>query len=150
MEIINAFITTARSRLSNPLMGSFIISWLVWNWKIVLVAVGSSQTNLEKITAINKTYSDPWILLWCPLFTALALSILLPPFNLAMEWLVFNRVEKRRLDNRKAVAEKKATLEKIHTNHMEYIDLKKPMTGGGMTCAGWQKTLRIWKLNMTC
>ena len=35
-------------RVSSPLFGTFVISWLIWNWKITYLTLFVSESNLDK------------------------------------------------------------------------------------------------------
>ncbi|MCJ8317927.1 hypothetical protein [Idiomarina sp.] len=69
-------------RSSSPLLGAFLTSWLLWNWKVVLV-IFSSMGVVEKISHIDAViYSDFWLslifLIFGPLSTALLFLYLYP------------------------------------------------------------------------
>ncbi|EKF9659542.1 hypothetical protein O1C77_003563 [Vibrio cholerae] len=70
-------------RVSSPLFGAFAISWLLWNFKVVLV-VFSSLTAIEKINYLEGTlvYSDTVDLilrgLLYPVFSSIAFLVLYP------------------------------------------------------------------------
>lgn len=69
-------------RASSPLLGAFLTSWLVWNWKTVLV-IFSDMKAVEKISHIDAViYSDFWLFLIFlflgPLITALLFLYLYP------------------------------------------------------------------------
>jgi hypothetical protein len=46
-------------RVSSPLLGSFIVSWCLWNWKVILILV-SSLSATEKITYIELNFFPTW------------------------------------------------------------------------------------------
>jgi len=124
MEFISSFLTSARSRLHNPFVGSFIISWLLWNWEIVLIIVDGSLSSLEKIGELHLNYSNYMFLLVGPALSSLALSFLLPMLNQLAERFFFNIVEARRLEARQELTLEKVKLEKMDTDHKEYSELK--------------------------
>lgn len=69
-------------RASSPLLGAFLTSWLIWNWKTVLV-VFSGMEVIEKVNHIDAViYSEFWpsviFLLAGPLATALLFLYLYP------------------------------------------------------------------------
>lgn len=65
-------------RITSPLYGAFVISWLVWNWRIVYLTFFVSETNLggfTKIEYIEHFYSDwKFIILYPAISTAIILS----------------------------------------------------------------------------
>ena len=54
-DVINSVKATLYERISNPLLSSFLISWLIWNYKFVLVFFSSSMTTIGKIKYIQTT-----------------------------------------------------------------------------------------------
>jgi len=69
-------------RASSPLLGAFFTSWLIWNWKTVLV-IFSGMEVIQKVNHIDTViYSDLWssllFLLAGPLATALLFLYLYP------------------------------------------------------------------------
>lgn len=46
MEGYKDFLEDIKSKISNPLISSFIIGWIIWNWKIVLVLLVYDQNEL--------------------------------------------------------------------------------------------------------
>jgi hypothetical protein len=68
-------------RVASPLFGTFICSWLIFNWKIVYLTLFVSEDEIKetKIEYIIKNYSDQWPLYWYPLIST-ATFILIVPF----------------------------------------------------------------------
>ena len=124
MEPINDLFKPSLSRLSNPFVGYFITSWLLWNWELVLIIVGASQSNLEKITIIKDAYSDPLFLLAWPAASSLVLSLALPPFSGLVERYIFNKIQIWRLTNLKEVTAKKVEIEEFGANLKAVEELK--------------------------
>jgi len=52
-DAITSMKATLYERISNPLLSSFLISWFIWNYKLVLVFLSSSMETLEKIEYIK-------------------------------------------------------------------------------------------------
>lgn len=81
-EISKSIRADLYERASSPLLGAFLTSWLIWNWKTVLVFF-SSMGVIEKVNHIDAViYSDFWptllFLLAGPLATALLFLYLYP------------------------------------------------------------------------
>lgn len=65
-EVLTSFVESMRDRIGNPLVGAFFLSWLVWNFRLVLVLVGDGEGGWKaKLDFIDKTLmtnpSDWWI-----------------------------------------------------------------------------------------
>jgi len=65
-------------RLTNPLLGAFSVSWVFFNWKVLLFLIGSEKIIEDKITFIDKSYSDITYLLYYPLISATLITVVLP------------------------------------------------------------------------
>jgi hypothetical protein len=76
-------------RLTSPLFGSLIVSWLIWNWKIVLILffVSESSIKLNKIDYIINYYSDFNTNITFPLISALLLITVVPLISNGSYWL---------------------------------------------------------------
>ena len=48
-NIINSIKSEANSRMKNPLIASFIFSWVVWNWKSILFLIFANKDIERKI-----------------------------------------------------------------------------------------------------
>lgn len=94
-------------RTSSPFYGSLIISWLIWNWKIVYLTVFISDDKISetKIDFIIKNYSDINHVLIFPLISTFVLICFVPFLSNGAFWLssLFNRwrVNRKNLIERK-------------------------------------------------
>lgn len=76
METVKDFLKEFKDRLTSPLFGSFIISWLVFNWKIPVALIFYKHSEL-KIDRYKSYFSlirqeqSTWSMLILPLFFAL-------------------------------------------------------------------------------
>lgn len=83
-DIIKSIKATLYDRVTSPLYGPFIMSWLICNWEIPYVTIFVSEDklgNLNKLQYITEychTISY-WYLIWLP-FISTALFILIIPF----------------------------------------------------------------------
>ncbi len=85
-------------RISSPFFGSFIFSWLIWNWQIMYLTFFVSQENIKPLTKIEyiKIHnSNLWYLLAGPLVSAIILITLVPFLS---NWLykIYLKFEKER------------------------------------------------------
>lgn len=81
-DIWASIVSQIHERTTNPLTFSFVVSWLIWNYRFVLIAISELPIK-EKIEFINSIYPD-WIIVWregifYPLSTAL-LYVFVYPF----------------------------------------------------------------------
>src|ERR1700748_661850 len=83
MDKITDFFKEFKSRLTNPLFASFILSWLIINWR---VPVGIFGYKLDELKVDGyKSYADlisknasTWNYLWYPLISAALYTLLSP------------------------------------------------------------------------
>lgn len=91
-------------RLSSPFYGTLIISWLIWNWKIIYLTIFISEKNISgtKIDYILKNYNDACHIIWFPLISTFILLVLVPFLTYWAYWLelIFN---KKRFDRKNIV-----------------------------------------------
>jgi hypothetical protein len=83
-QFVAALATTLRDRLGNPLVSAFSIAWLIWNFRIVLVLVGTGDGGWKsKIDYLDRVLMVPasswlWHGLLIPLVIALVWIFALP------------------------------------------------------------------------
>lgn len=98
-EISKSIKATLYERVSSPLTGSFIISWIITNWKTVL-AIFSSLPIESKIEFIQNLYSEWWYYpvygLILPLLTAILFILIYPyPTKWLYKYWHKNKIELR-------------------------------------------------------
>ncbi|GEM_PF-3563041 len=84
-ELKNSFYASLYERMSSPLIGTYVLSWLVWNWKVVYALVNPTYPYFEKggLTYINTHLN----LLWhfnshiVPLCSTVILVLAIPRLN---------------------------------------------------------------------
>jgi hypothetical protein len=83
---INSIFT---DRISSPFYGTLIVSWLIWNWKIVYLTLFIDQERISgtKIDYIQSNYSSIHSLLTFPLVSTIILLTILPFVTNAAFWL---------------------------------------------------------------
>ncbi len=94
-------------RTSSPFYGTLIISWLIWNWKIVYLTLFISEDRIksDKISFISDNFSDPHILITYPLVSTLLLLTLIPFISNGAYWLNL-KFEKWKKDKKNQVEKK--------------------------------------------
>ena len=68
-------------RTTSPLFGTLVVSWSVWNWKIIYLTFFISEKELigkNKIEYIIENYNDNFNLYWFPLISTTILITLIP------------------------------------------------------------------------
>jgi hypothetical protein len=88
LDFIKALLANASERIKNPLIGTFITSWTIFNWKAILFLLFSAKNIETKFTVLSTDYSNIWNLLWFPLIVALAYIFGLPYINLGIDKLL--------------------------------------------------------------
>src|SRR5215218_7790551 len=80
---LSEFFKDIKDRLASPFFSSFIIAWIVINWKIPIALLWYNQAELQKIgykshfDLISKSY-DAWYFIGAPLLSALIYCLLFP------------------------------------------------------------------------
>lgn len=84
--LFNSLKTTLSERTKSYYIGSFIFSWVTFNWRIPLILLFSSKDIEAKINYISDTININSAL-WYPAVMSLVLSILLPCINMIVSLL---------------------------------------------------------------
>lgn len=76
-------------RTTSPFYGSLIVSWLLWNWRIVYLTFFISEKTLQvdKITYISNNYSNIHHIVTFPLFSTIILLTIIPFISNGAYWL---------------------------------------------------------------
>lgn len=85
-DLFNSLKTTLSERTKSYYIGSFIFSWVTFNWRIPLILLFSSKDIESKINYISDTININNTL-WYPAVMSLVLSILLPCINMIVSLL---------------------------------------------------------------
>jgi hypothetical protein len=97
-------------RISSPFYGSLIVSWLLWNWKILYVTFFIDQSRLgdatNKIDYILKHCDSPWYLAVFPLLSTAVIVLLMPYVTNGSSW-VTERFDTWRINKKNEVQGKR-------------------------------------------
>jgi hypothetical protein len=76
-------------RVSSPFYGTLVISWLIWNWKIIYLTFFISEKKItnSKIDFIVSNYSETCNLIWFPLLSTILLLTIIPFITNGAYWL---------------------------------------------------------------
>lgn len=81
IDVSNSIKASITDKVTHPLLGSFIISWLFFNWKAIFFLFFSDLDVVYKLKTVSENYSDWCLNLFFPLVSSLALVFLLPLFT---------------------------------------------------------------------
>ena len=84
--IIDSTKEALKSRINNPFIGSFVISWILWNWKAVLFLAFANKDIERKIEILQSDYFNTDGVFLGPLYIALAISLFSPLFQVIFRW----------------------------------------------------------------
>lgn len=113
----NSFGTYVNERVNSPLYGTFTLTWIIWNWKLLyfLLFIDISEIPFKahgirysRIEYIEKFYSDPTYTLTGPFISTIVLISIIPFLSNAA-YFVTLRFRQWRLEQ-KQVIEKKQLL----------------------------------------
>lgn len=137
-ELVNTFFATSKERVANPIIGTFIFSWIAFNWKPIIFIIISSQKIEDRIAFVDSNFSNIGNLLVLPLIAVILYVLVVPHINLLFEYLLeFSRIkrnnisiakQKQLIENKKQLAIEEIKLEEAKTefrerkNHNELVE----------------------------
>lgn len=75
-ELLKAFHSQVKERLISPLMGAFAISWILWNYRFLIILL-SEEPVRQSFQMINElVYPDFWAVVWRGLLVPLGTALL--------------------------------------------------------------------------
>ncbi len=109
-DLANSIKTILNERISSPFYGSFIITWLLWNWKIPYVTffINSSALKINKIDYILSNCNDLHYLITYPIVSTILIIGIVPFITNTAYWITL-LFDQWRL-NKKIGVEKKQLL----------------------------------------
>lgn len=101
-DIFDSIGAAVKDRFTNPLTGAFIISWFVWNYKLVVILISDMKPYVKFSYVQNHLYPDSLsVVIWgvlVPLATALAYIIIYPhPSRWVYEYALKQSRENRKI-----------------------------------------------------
>ncbi|MFH6966766.1 hypothetical protein [Flavobacterium sp. FlaQc-28] len=96
-DLIKDFIDTSRERLKTPISGAFLWSFLIFNWRPVVLLFFSKASIEDKIIIINHEYCNFWAIFW-PVVIATFYTLLIPKIMLQIDNDLVE-TKKNRMDN---------------------------------------------------
>lgn len=97
-DIKKSFNSILYERTTSPLFGTLIVSWSIWNWKIIYLTLFISEKKIDcdKITYIINNFSDVNDLITYPIVSAFLFLTFVPFISNAAYWsaLIFDKWKK--------------------------------------------------------
>lgn len=97
-------------RISSPLFGTFILTWVIWNWKILftLFFVSEEILKINKVDYIVSNFKNSNNLIWGPIVSTIIILTIIPFISNGAYWLSL-KFKKWRIEQ-KNIVEKKQLL----------------------------------------
>lgn len=134
-EIINSILDSAKERLKNPLLGSFIFSWIIFNWKPIFYIIFSTNSIENKINFVSECYSLLNNNFWFPLLFSVFYIVVFPYILWAFDKLSSIAIIGRKenvlklnisdIRNKQKIAIEESELENIKASYRDKADLNK-------------------------
>ena len=87
-EFIANLFKASNERLKNPLIFSFLLSWLAFNWRPIFTLLLSDKIIEDRISYISENFNEIHLNLFYPLIFSIGYVLLLPYFTWLIEVLV--------------------------------------------------------------
>jgi hypothetical protein len=129
MEILNSLFESFKNRLTNKFIGNFIITYSLFNYKIILILF-SNEKMLMKINYISFYLANNcWFKVWfCPFTVSILMSIITPFISYFIElcnnYPNIKRIEVRNKYLEKIMESKKIEVENKYSNEDEKLQLE--------------------------
>ncbi len=123
-------------RLTSPLYGTFVFTWLVWNWKIPYVTFFISEDQLEitKIEYISNLVMNWSHVIALPLMSTAILVLIMPFISNGAYWVSIrfdkwkydqkNKIEDKQMLSLEKSMELKKTMRELETYYSTELDKK--------------------------
>ncbi len=132
-EILSSMWQGFRDRLRNPLIGAFVIAWLLWNWPVVLLAFSDLGVE-QRIDAIHE-HVQHFSSFIAPGVLAVLYVLLMPWVSFAVQRITTHVKEEQQkhkytseaniLTNQLAAVQKESEIERARFHHsVEVMSLK--------------------------
>lgn len=88
IELIKSIIKNSNERLKNPITGSFLISFIFYNWKSFSILTFSNETIEKRINEIEITYKNPFCDAYLiPITFSILYVTILPYIKWFFDWI---------------------------------------------------------------
>lgn len=158
-ELLKTITETSKERVRNPFIGTYILSFLIINWKPTLFLMFSDLKIEEKLIIIENKYTSLSYNLLLPLGIALVYTIVLPYFMWLIEELNKKSVKGRKnnqteqlfidIKNKQNLAIEESKLEDIKANYREKADLNLKLEKFKEINSEYQAIIKNQKVELT-
>jgi hypothetical protein len=134
-EIINSILDSTKDRLKNPLLGAFVFSWLIFNWKPLFYILFSNNSIENKINFITECYCSINNNFWFPLVFSIFYIVMFPYILWGFDKLSSKAIIGRKdnilnlnisdIKNQQKIAFEESELENIKASYRDKADLNK-------------------------
>jgi hypothetical protein len=99
-DFLNKILSIPSERISHPILGPFILSWIAFNWEALAYFFFYDQNMKDKIDYISQRYNNQHYLLVLPIISTFIYKLVLPYVSTGIAYLLrksadFNSKEKR-------------------------------------------------------
>ncbi|TXH00936.1 MAG: hypothetical protein E6P95_02780 [Candidatus Moraniibacteriota bacterium] len=115
-ELSKSFFGAVKERTTSPFYGVFIVSWLIWNWKVLFTIIFVSEDRLLPLNRIEYIESLLNIRpsLYYPLISTVIIIVLMPIITIPAYWIYLTyerlkRVIKNKVDNKTPLTQEEIT-----------------------------------------
>lgn len=84
-DLIQNVIDSSKERIKNPIVGAFICSFLIFNWRPISILFSSSIPIQCRIATINDEYCTKWAIL-VPIVVALIYTLIVPVVMIGIDY----------------------------------------------------------------
>lgn len=96
-EFLSNLFKVSNERLKNPLLFSFLLSWIAFNWRPIFTLLLSDKKIEDRISYISENFNEIQYTLYYPLIFSIGFVLLLPYFTWLIEVLVqFAKIGRKR------------------------------------------------------
>ena len=132
-ELLKSILSTSSERIKNPFIGAFAVSWLIFNWKPLLILVFADLKLIQRIQLVDSQYSKIGDNLIWPLIVAVSYMVILPYLMFALDSLSKWAIRGRKKDfvkstvedlvDRQLIVIEEVRLEKLKSDSKDIEDL---------------------------
>jgi len=96
-EFLSNLFKVSNERLKNPLLFSFLLSWIAFNWRPIFTLLLSDKKIEDRISYISENFNEIQYTLYYPFIFSIGFVLLLPYFTWLIEVLVqFAKIGRKR------------------------------------------------------
>jgi len=95
-DFLESIVDSYKDRIKSPLIGSFMISFMIFNWRAFAILIFSDWPIHTRIKWVEEHYSENKNFVW-PILISFFYVLILPYINLFFDWLLSMYTNKRML-----------------------------------------------------